>query len=322
MNIIGPDYLVFGVDDLPSSMAYLEAFGLTPVGVSEQGGLFEALDGTGVIVRAKGDPSLPAPLKTANMLRQQVYGVHASEDLEAIEAELSKDRRVTRLADGALETSDVHGFALKFQVTKRRPLSMPAEKINAPGAPAQRAPNEIGVWEEMPAAPRSLSHVVLFVPDIDAASAFYCQRLGFVVTDTLVGAGPFLRPKANDDHHTLFFIRTPEYMQGCEHLAFHMGGPTELMVAGTRFVNKGYQSFWGPGRHKFGSNWFWYFNSPLGCHFEYDADMDKHDESWTPRAAQMGPEASQIVLFEMRPKWAPGGPPAGAKPGDGPKQGG
>ncbi len=122
---------------------------------------------------------------------------------------------------------------------------MPAEKINAPGAPAQRGPNELGVWEEMPALPRTLSHVVLFVPDIEIATKFYCDRLGFVITDILTGAGPFLRPKANDDHHTLFFIRTPEYMKGCEHLAFHMGGPTELMVAGTRFVKRGYQSFWG-----------------------------------------------------------------------------
>ena len=191
---------------------------------------------------------------------------------------------------------------------------MPAEKINAPGAPAQRRPNEIGVWEDMPALPRTLSHVVLFVPDIDTAARFYCSRLGFCITDVLKGAGPFLRPKGNDDHHTLFFIRTPEYMKGCEHLAFHMGGPTELMVAGTRFVKKGYQSFWGPGRHKFGSNWFWYFNSPLGCHFEYDADMDKHDDNWVAREAPMGPEASQIVLFEMREKWAPGGgPPPGTK---------
>jgi catechol 2,3-dioxygenase-like lactoylglutathione lyase family enzyme len=248
------------------------------------------------------------------MLRQQVYGVRSAADLDAIEAELGKDRRVTRLSNGSIELKDDHGFELKFQVTIRRELDMPAEKINAPGAPAQRGPNELGVWEEMPALPRTLSHVVLFVPDIEIATKFYCHRLGFVITDVLTGAGPFLRPKANDDHHTLFFIRTPDYMKGCEHLAFHMGGPTELMVAGTRFVKKGYQSFWGPGRHKFGSNWFWYFNSPLGCHFEYDADMDKHDDSWVAREAPNGAEASQIVLFEYREKWSPaGGPPPGVK---------
>lgn len=178
---------------------------------------------------------------------------------------MSKDRRVTRLSDGGVEFKDDLGFELRFQVTIRRELSMPAEKINAPGAPAQRAPNELGVTDDMAALPRSLSHVVLFVPDMDKVVSFFCDRLGFVVTDVLTGAGPFLRPQANDDHHTHFFIRTPAYMQGCEHLAFHMGGPTELMVAGDRFVRKGYQSFWGPGRHKFGSNWFWYFNSPSSC---------------------------------------------------------
>ena len=39
-----------------------------------------------------------------------------------------------------------------------------------------------------------------------------------------------------------FFIQTPAYMKGCEHVAFHMGGPTELMLAGTRFIKAGYQS--------------------------------------------------------------------------------
>lgn len=306
MKIIGPDFLVFGADNLPASVEFLTAFGLTPVGVDERGGLFEALDGTGVIVRSKNDPDLPAPLPTATMLRQQVYGVVDASDIDAIAAELGRDRKVHRLADGTIETTDDFGFALKFQVTRRRRLDMPAEKINAPGAPPQRRPNELGVWPDMPARPRTLSHSVLFVPDIDIATKFYCERLGFVVTDHLVGAGPFLRPKACDDHHTLFFIRTPEYMKGLEHLAFHMGGPTELMLAGTRFVNAGYESFWGPGRHKFGSNWFWYFNSPLGTHFEYDADMDKHDEEWVARELPISAENSQMFLFQHRDKWMPG----------------
>jgi catechol 2,3-dioxygenase-like lactoylglutathione lyase family enzyme len=306
MKIIGPDYLVFGVGDIASCTEFLTAFGLKPVDATDKGGLFEALDGTGVIIRQKDDPDLPAPLPTATTLRQQVYGVSDTSDIEMIAAELAKDRKVHMLVDGTIETTDDLGFALKFQVTKRRKLEMPAEKINAPGAPAQRRPNELGVWDDMPARPRTLSHTVLFVPNLDIAVKFYCERLGFVITDTLVGAGPFLRPKACDDHHTLFFIRTPEYMKGIEHLAFHMGGPTELMVAGSRFVKAGYESFWGPGRHKFGSNWFWYFNSPLGTHFEYDADMDKHDDEWVAREAPLNAENSQMFLLQHREKWAPG----------------
>lgn len=311
MQIIGPDRLVFGVDNPAACADFLTDFGLTAQAADATGGVFEALDGTAIEIRAKDDARLPPPLPTSSLLRQQVYGVRSAADLDAIEASLAAERRVTRLADGSLETTDLNNFALKFRVTGRRELSMPAEKINAPGAPAQRAPNELGVYPGMPAAPRTLSHVVLFVPDQKKAAAWYCQKLGFVITDVLEPAGPFLRPRGTDEHHTLFFIQTPDYMQGIEHLAFHMGGPTELMVAGTRLVRKGYQSFWGPGRHKFGSNWFWYFNSPLGTHFEYDADMDKHDDTWEPRVATLTPQASQMFRFESRPRWMPGAGPAG-----------
>jgi naringenin degradation protein FdeC len=317
MNIIGPDALVFGVDDIESCTKYLTAYGLDPVGVDAKGGRFEGLDGTAIIIRRRDDPSLPPPLETGNMLRQTVYGVADESTVRAIADELARDRQVQRLADGGVEAKDDGGFALRFQVTVRRKLDLPGERVNAPGAPAQRGVNQIGVWQDMPAKPRTLSHVVCFVPDLAVAEAFYVKRLGFKVTDRLGNIGPFLRPAGTQDHHTLFFIQTPPYMKGCEHFAFHMGGPTELMLAGSRFVKAGYQSFWGPGGHKFGSNWFWYFNSPLGCHVEYDADMDLHDDEWVPRETPMSPEAAQAFLFEHREKWAPGGPPPGSAGGNG-----
>jgi catechol 2,3-dioxygenase-like lactoylglutathione lyase family enzyme len=308
MNIIGPDALVFGVDDVEACTQYLTDYGLTPVG----GGRFEALDGTAIIIAHQDDAALPPSIGTASMLRKTIYGVADRETLGAIAEELGRDRDVKRLPDGSIEAVDDMGFVLGFQLTVRRPLGMPAEAINAPGAPAQRPANVLGVDENAPAKPRTLSHVVYFVPDTARAEAFYVERLGFRCTDRLVGAGPFLQPAGTADHHTLFMIQTPPFMKGCEHFTFHMGGPTEVMQAGTRFVEKGYQSFWGPGRHKMGSNWFWYFNSPLGCHVEYDADMDIHDEAWVARAIPVDADASQLFLFERRDKWAPGGPPPGA----------
>jgi catechol 2,3-dioxygenase-like lactoylglutathione lyase family enzyme len=303
MKIIGPDALVFGVDDVAACTQYLTDYGLKPVG----GGRFEALDGTAIVAKAKDDPGLPPPLGTASSLRETMYGVADAATLGEIEKELRRDREVTRQG-GVLRCLDDMGFALAFQVTVRKPLDLPGEAANAPGAPASRAPNVIGVAEDMPAVPRTLSHVVYFVPDIAKAEAFY-TRLGFVRTDFFTDCGPFLRPGGTLDHHTLFMIQTPAFMQGVEHFTFHLGGPTEVMLAGTRFVKKGYQSFWGPGRHKFGSNWFWYFNSPFGCHVEYDADMDLHDAQWTAREMPMGADASQAFLFQYRDKWAPGGPP-------------
>ena len=311
MNIIGPDALLFGVDDVAACAQYLSDYGLAPVGVDSRGGRFEALDGSAIVIEHKDDPALPPAMGTASMLRKTVYGVTDEASLGAIAEELSRDREVVRLADGSIEAVDDMGFVLGFQVSRRRPLDLPAEAINAPGAPAGRPANALGVDEAAPALPRTLSHGVYFVPDPARAEAVY-QRLGVVCTDRLLGAGPFLRPAGSADHHALFMIQTPPFMKGCEHFAFHMGGPTEVMQAGTRFVSKGYQPFWGPGRHKMGSNWFWYFNSPLGCHVEYDADMDTHDESWSARAVPMDADASQLFLFEPRDKWAPGGPPPGA----------
>jgi catechol 2,3-dioxygenase-like lactoylglutathione lyase family enzyme len=308
MNIIGPDALVFGVDDVAACSQYLIDYGLKPVDASPAGGRFEALDGTAIVLAHKDDAALPAPIGTASMLRKTIYGVLDQATLGAIAEELGRDREVRKLDDGSIEAVDDMGFVLGFQVTVRRPLDLPAEGINAPYAPAGRPANVVAVDENAPALPRSLSHVVYFVPDTAKAEAFYA-RLGFRCTDRLLGAGPFLQPAGTADHHTLFMIQTPPFMKGCEHFTFHMGGPTELLQAGTRFVNKGYQSFWGPGRHKMGSNWFWYFNSPLGCHVEYDADMDLHDESWQARAVPMSADASQLFLFQQRDKWAPGGPP-------------
>lgn len=305
MNIIGPDSLVFGVDDVDACSRYFTDYGLTPAG----DGHFEALDGTSVVIRPKDDASLPAALETGSMLRKTIYGVADKATLTAIAAELGKDRDVKTLDDGSLETVDDLGFALGFQVTVRKALDLPGEVINAPGVNAHRPVNVIGADPDAAPKPRSLSHVVYFVPDLEKFEAFYAERLGFVTTDRFTGVGPFMRPAGTQEHHTLFCIQTPPFLQGCEHFTFHVGGPTELMQAGKRFSDKGYETFWGPGRHIYGSNWFWYFNSPVGCHVEYDADMDLHDDDWVAREANMGADASQIFLFSLRDNWAPSGPP-------------
>jgi catechol 2,3-dioxygenase-like lactoylglutathione lyase family enzyme len=310
MNIIGPEALVFGVEDVDACARFLEDYGLTPVGVSASGGRFEAEDGSAVVLARADDPSLPPSLGTTSALRKTVYGVADDATIAAIAEELGRDRAVRRLADGSIEAQDDMGFMLGFQVTRRRAIHTPAETVNSPGSPVARGANVLGVQVPHPARPLTLSHVVYYVPDEPKAMAFYTQRLGFKESDRLVGAGPFLRPAGTQEHHTLFLIQTPPFMKGVEHFTFHMSGPTAVMHGGTRLVEKGYQSFWGPGRHKMGSNWFWYFNSPLGCHVEYDADMDQHDDQWVARAEPLSADASQLFLMKPTELWFPGGGPA------------
>lgn len=312
MNILGPDALIFGVDDIEGTTRFLTDYGLTPVHAGPRGGRFETQEGTAIIIAPNDDPSLPPPLPSGTSVRKMVYGVDTAQTVEAIAAELGKDRAVRRLPDGSIEAQDDNGFTLGFQVTVRRTLNLPAEAINAPGAKPQRAPNQLGVDVDAWPKPRTLGHFAAFSPDAAKAEAFYVNRLGFRVTDRLLGAGMFLQAGGTMEHHTLFLINTPPHMQGVEHIAFHLGGPNDVMMAGTRMVNMGYQSFWGPGRHTFGSNWFWYFNSPLGCRFEFDADMDMHDKNWVPREQQASADATQVYLLQHREKWAPvGGPPPG-----------
>ena len=251
---------------------------------------------------------MPPPLGTASMLRKTLYGVRDRATLASIAAELGKDRTVTELPDESIESRGRYG--IRDRVSGH---GAPAASHVPPKRSMRRVRRRSGrrMSSRSMITPSScrarLSHVVYFVPDAAKAETFYVERLGFKCTDRFVGVGPFLRPAANPEHHTLFLIQTPPFMKGCEHFTFHLGGPTELMQAGTRFANKGYQSFWGPGRHRFGSNWFWYFNSPLSCHVEYDADMDLHDESWIPREAPLSADASQLFLFptarEMGARW-------------------
>ncbi|MDD2610228.1 MAG: VOC family protein [Giesbergeria sp.] len=314
MNIIGPDALVFGVDDITATAQYLIDYGLEPVNAGPHGGRFETLDGTAIIIAHNSDATLPPALPNGTAVRKIIYGAADVATVEAIAAELGKDREVKRLPDGSIEALDDLGFCLGFQVTQRRPISLPAEPINAPGAPQQRQPNQLGVDVNAAAPkPRTLGHFAAFVPDAAKGEAFYTKRLGFRVTDRLIGAGMFLQAGGTFEHHALFLIQTPPHMQGIEHIAFHLGGPHDLMSAGTAFAQKGYQSFWGPGRHTMGSNWFWYFNSPLGCRFEFDADMDQHDLNWVPRELPATADSTQIYLLQAREKWAPVGGPPNAK---------
>ena len=81
MKIIGPDYLVFGVDNVDACVQYLTDYGLKPGKLDEAGGYLEALDGTGIEIRHRDDPRLPKAMETANTLR-----AHAMPDRKLEEA--------------------------------------------------------------------------------------------------------------------------------------------------------------------------------------------------------------------------------------------
>ena len=304
MNIIGPDYLVFGVDDVPACQQMLKDYGAIVKDESASGGTYVAMDGTGVILKHKDDPSLPPAVAPAPNARETIYGVADPETLEAIRVELMKDREVTEV-DGVLHSTDDDGYPIGFQVTIRHAIDLPHYGVNVPGQAPGRAINEIAAIEDQEIRPLSLSHVVFFTIDKVKAEKFYAERLGFRTVDVFTNLGPFMRPAGTQDHHTLFLIQAPKL--GQQHFTFHFAGANEILKAGFELVNKGYSSMWGPGRHVLGSNYFWYFNSPFGGLLELDADMDLHDDDWEPRFMDATKESSQTFLLKYTEKWSPGG---------------
>jgi catechol 2,3-dioxygenase-like lactoylglutathione lyase family enzyme len=319
MKIIGPDRLVLAGKGDAAAAKFITDYGLKRVDAAglEPGSVerYEAADGTSIDLVAADDPAHPDTLGTGNALRRSVYGIADMASLDAIADELGKDQPIVRRADGSFDAMDPLGFALAFQLTCRRPIAMAAEAINVPGAAPQRPVNMVALADSFVPQPRSLSHFALFVPDLAVAEAFYIGRLQFRLSDRL-GEGPFLRPAGTLEHHTMFLIKTPPFMKGLEHLTFHFGGPTDVVRGGKHMLNLGYEQFWGPGRHQMGGNWFWYFKSPLGVNFEFDADMDLHDDNWVPRYAPLHVDNAQLFLFEPRDNWAPFAAPAGARPAE------
>lgn len=293
-NIVGLEELVFSVSDLETSAKYLLDYGLTPVVDARGRKRFEGADGTAVSLSHPSSEPLPE-IGPNIALRQVVFGVGDKSTLAGIVSELKTDRAVHVTRDGTVETTDDLGFNIAFRITQRRAL--------LPSLP--RPVNGVATEPDMPTVPQTLSHIVLLVPDVPKAEAFYTQRLGFRVSDRYQNTGPFLRAPGSRDHHCLFLIEVPPHVKGVDHFTFHMRSVMEVFMAGHRFSAKGHQTHWGPGRHYLGSNWFWYFNSPFNCAIEYDADMDQHDDDWVARELPVTADTLQLFLFNERPKWNP-----------------
>jgi catechol 2,3-dioxygenase-like lactoylglutathione lyase family enzyme len=299
MSIVGLDEVTLSTADLAVGQKYLSEFGLTTVESGANGGTFHARDATGVRLRKLGDASLPKAMASGPNIHEAMWGVSDKAALDALGAKLATDRSAQLGSDGVLRSTDDDGNAIAFRVTQRKPFTVAPSRVNVPGLPPARGANET-VDFNAPVQPCTFSHLVMFSGNVPRSEKFYTERLGFRVTDRFANnAGVFLRAPGNTDHHNLFFINRPGApTAGLNHIAFHVRDVTEVMLGGMRFAKKGWKSAWGPGRHIFGANHFWYFESPFGGNLEYDADMDIVDDSWTPREVVAGPAAASIWQTE------------------------
>lgn len=169
------------------------------------------------------------------------------------------------------------------------------------------------------ARPRKVSHVVLNTPDMDGVEAWYCDVLGFRVSDYSADQMVFLR--CASDHHSIALVRG--HYASVNHVAFELPTVDEFMRSIGRMKQKGMMPTWGPGRHGPGNNPFAYFVSPSGFVIEFTSELTQIDEAthqpkvWSrsdPEAMDQWmtagpPTAAQRAVMQGRPD--PGFPPPG-----------
>ena len=158
--------------------------------------------------------------------------------------------------------------------------------------------------------PRKLGHVAFHTPDVAGTVKFYCDMLGFKVSDWRSDFFAFLR--CSRDHHTINLLQADN--ANIHHLAFELRDEAEINRACDFLARKDIKLFWGPIRHLIGHNIAIYHKNPDGITVEFFTDLDQmHDEElgyFEPRPWHQDRPQRPKVWGDDTPTnyWGPGHP--------------
>jgi catechol-2,3-dioxygenase len=131
--------------------------------------------------------------------------------------------------------------------------------------------------------PVKFGHVAYRVNDVQKITNFYCDVLGFRVSDWLGDRFSFLR--CGVDHHTINFVRFEQ--EALHHIAFELRDWGAIHDACDLLAKKKIELDWGPLRHVVGHNIAAYHVNSDDIRVELFAEMDlMKDEDlgyWEPR---------------------------------------
>ncbi|MBG5894262.1 MULTISPECIES: VOC family protein [Providencia] len=277
MSVIGIEKLEFGVENIPSCQKFLHDFGLKAA--SDNASLFTTLSGAEIQLFSHQDPNLPAPFEAGSTLRRITWGVENSDKLQEVIEKIRPCDGFQLTPDGA-QCRDPNGMTVAFTISKQKTVELEVTAINQWGD-IRRIDKPSPVYEK--ATPINVGHVVFFVDDLPSTEAFYCQKLGFQVSDRYIDRAVFLRTQINGCHHNLFLLKLPHRSSGLNHVAFTVRDIHEVIGGGLAMNRHQWSTFIGPGRHPISSAYFWYVNSPTGGAFEYYTNDDYLTDKWQPR---------------------------------------
>jgi catechol 2,3-dioxygenase-like lactoylglutathione lyase family enzyme len=132
-------------------------------------------------------------------------------------------------------------------------------------------------------SPIKFGHVAYRVNDPQKLTKFYCEVMGFRVSDWIGDHFSFLR--CGVDHHTLNFVRYET--EALHHIAFELQDWGAMHEACNYLTKKKVQLVWGPLRHVVGHNIAAYHRTSedirVELFTELDLMMDEELGYWEPR---------------------------------------
>jgi catechol-2,3-dioxygenase len=118
--------------------------------------------------------------------------------------------------------------------------------------------------------PLKLGHVANRVADVQGIVKFYCDVLGFRVSDWRSDTFAFLR--CGPDHHTVNFVI--DEVPQLHHIAFEVKDWAEIQRACEILAKNSIHLVWGPGRHIIGHNVAAYHRNSDNVRVELFTEMD------------------------------------------------
>src|SRR5688500_8191247 len=112
MPITGIDAVVFGVEDMPTAVRFLDDWGLKRTGPAE----YECRDRSRIVVEPVNTTG-PKPIEAGPTTRAVIWGASDARTVETIASDLARDRKVTTDADGTAWAEDDMGLRIGIRVT-------------------------------------------------------------------------------------------------------------------------------------------------------------------------------------------------------------
>jgi len=235
--------------DLDAQVAYYtEVVGLTLTERAKNRAILASRQGLEAIALEPGPP---------NALSKLAFQVAPDSDLDELARELAKHgikaERRRGISPGVAE-------AIAFTDPKGTLIEIFSDYVFA-----KEDRSQIGVM------PLKLGHVAYRVRDVQQVVRFYCDVLGFRVSDWHGDTFAFLR--CGPDHHTVNFVF--DEVPQLHHIAFEVKDWAEIQKACEWLAKNSIRLVWGPGRHIIGHNIAIYHRNADKVRVEFFTEMDQ-----------------------------------------------